>query len=616
MVLQYKKIGATTEGYRGKRAVLEERVIQGLKQPTFDNGHLSLTADTPQTLYFKSENISDGNYIILPDVLTLWNNWQLVIINDSNVEIPIYYFGEVGSLSLFKTVSAGTMLTIILVDNTATDQQGWTTLRTSDATIGNKYITTVLDTTTISYGQLMPVESQDTTTFKLSTILKGTPVKSIYIKPTNKFVGDSSLRLSIGTDSNHTLFYEDLNITSDVDNTNFSKDIFEQILSTQSDVDIYAYFSGSSLSSLESGSIDIIIERIKEIDPTVLNNAIVQTQLPIGTVLSYAFDANTPPEGFWPLNGSLVPNARAAIFQFVKKLEDIDNTLDVSNKLVISLQQWNQIYNTYGSCGKFAWSGSDLKFPAINCFIQGLGSIGTLNDLGKLIPAGLPNITGKVASSKPINSNNDPSVSGALYKTNGSTIAASQTNNGSGNDYSTIYLDASRSSSVYKNDVTTVQLQSIKFPYIISIYNKIQNAAYIDLLELKENSIDKANITLNNVSNTSGLRKLIEVYKNGSNWYKVFAEYDPSTGSFVGNWCEQGGSIAVTSGDNEYTVSLLKNYANTNYIVLKNYGSSSIGTKAMDAEVSCYTKTISSFKTHCNSDDTDSFDWYACGWIS
>lgn len=607
MALEYKKIGATTDGYRGKRAILEERVIEGLNNnPTFTGNNLILDVNSARTIYFKS-NVEEGDKIILPDVFTLWNNWQITLINDSAINIPIYYFNEDSQLNLFKTLVAGTMLTVILVDNTATDQQGWTTLRTSEASIGDRYITTVLDTLTVDYKQLLPLESEDTISFPLSTILKGTPVKSIYIKPTEMFQGDVSLKLSIGTEDNNTLFYNNLDITNSISNNNFSKDIFEEILSTQEDVNIFAYFSGNNLASLEAGSINITVERIKEIDPTLLNNAIVQTQLPIGTILSYAFDGNNPPEGFWPLNGSLVPNARTAIPQFVKKLEETDANIG-AEKLIVGLQQWNDIYNTNGSCGKFAWSGTDLKFPAINCFIQGLGINGTLNDLAKLIPAGLPDI-----ASEPIVRGTGYGTgvqTGAIHTFNTPNVGGAEHNVERGWD-SSLQFKASWDNSIYGNS-DTVQPESIKYPYIISIYNKIQNAAYIDLLELKENSVDKANITLDNVSNMSGFRKLIEVYKRTNAWYKIFSEYDPETGSFTGYWCEQGGSIPVTGTRKVITVNLLKEF-DGNYIAFKNYGSNKNG-DGYDDEVSCYDKTSVSFKTTCDGRDTKSFDWYACGY--
>ena len=71
----------------------------------------------------------------------------------------------------------------------------------------------------------------------------------------------------------------------------------------------------------------------------------------------------------------------------------------------------------------------------------------------------------------------------------------------------------------------------------------------------------KANANLDNVSSDSGLRKLIEVYKNGSSWYKIFEETNPETGEKL-KWCEQGGSGA--SGG---SITLLKPYIDTNYYI-------------------------------------------------
>lgn len=74
----------------------------------------------------------------------------------------------------------------------------------------------------------------------------------------------------------------------------------------------------------------------------------------------------------------------------------------------------------------------------------------------------------------------------------------------------------------------------------------------------------KANTSLDNVTGTSGFRKLSDVYVNGTSWYKVFDEYNPTTGEFVGKWCEQGGK---TSSVTE-TILLLKEMADTNGTII------------------------------------------------
>ena len=99
---------------------------------------------------------------------------------------------------------------------------------------------------------------------------------------------------------------------------------------------------------------------------------------------------------------------------------------------------------------------------------------------------------------------------------------------------------------------------------LTAINNNRANKSLSNLDENGENHF--ANLSLSNITRTSGFRRLVEVYNNGTSWYKVFEEYDPSTGNFIGNWCEQGGEISV-SGQSGTQITLLKPMANTDYNV-------------------------------------------------
>ena len=127
MAIEYKKYGVTTGGYRGERAVLKERVIEGFDEPTFivessdEGGVLRLTADSAQTIHLTSQNVtSDSQYIILPDATTLFKNWRTTIINDSPYDCSIYLYSnsQSSSLVLFKEITKGNMTTCILLDDT------------------------------------------------------------------------------------------------------------------------------------------------------------------------------------------------------------------------------------------------------------------------------------------------------------------------------------------------------------------------------------------------------------------------------------------------------------------------------------------------------------------
>lgn len=506
MTKVYKRYSATTDGYRGQRAILKERVIEGLERISFSNDSYQLNPDSPQTIYLdSSSNVTDNSAIILPNAKELWANWKVTIINDSALSMRIYYYRseEEGSLALFKEVSSGNMITCILIDD-STDAGTWTTLRTLDQPAADKldrYISDVYEEVELSFGQLH--QSSTSLAVSLGTVMAGCPLKSTFIKTSESFAGVSGLQVSIGTADNHTRFSQPYDLTAAVSDTNFTKDIYDEILSTSSNTEIFAYFTGnSSFQSLTAGNVKLVVEKAKLIDPTVLKNPIVQTQLPIGVIMNYSF--TDLPEGYWRLDGSVLPNAAASIPQFVKKLNTINNQM-AGQKLIVSITEWNQIFSTYGSCGKFAWVGSGLKFPAINHFVQGLTD---LTQLSQIIAAGLPNITGGVGlrtvQGALLGVTN---VSGAFYGSNAGAYSNPDGGRDTANSMNrTVNFNAANSNVIYGRS-NTVQPTSIKYPYIISIYSNIQNSSEIVLDEIIEASVNKANVSLDNLSE-AGLNKI------------------------------------------------------------------------------------------------------------
>lgn len=521
MVQIYKKYGVTTGGYRGERAILKERVIEGLTNPNFTDQALQLTADSEQTIVLTSSNMANGYYIILPDATTLWPNWRVSIINESNFACPIYYYTSGSTqLNLFKELGGANMTTCILLNDTTSEGE-WTTLRTvendTNADLLSKYTTNIFEPIEFTWNLLQQDTESDESDggllkFSLGPILAGTSIRSIYLKTTEQFTFDAdsdvdtSLNVSIGTATNPTQFISSYDLTQSVANNNFTKDYFEEILSTDVNQDIYAYFSGTNLSLLNAGILKIVIEKAKLIDPTILKNPIVQTQLPIGTIMNYLFvDADGKvPEGYWRLDGTVFPNAATAIPQFVQKLTETNNRLPGPEKLLVGSDQWHQIDNTYGSCGKFCWEGSGLRFPKINNFIQGLSDI---TQLGKLTEASnINNPHYHIVGNFNWGTNNGVFTTTWASPTANMPPSGGVTNwNGSGNGgyqsgASVVSGNQITSYQVGSGTISKVQPESIRYPYIISIYNKIQNSAELDLEEIIEDSVNKANISLNNIT--------------------------------------------------------------------------------------------------------------------
>jgi hypothetical protein len=96
--------------------------------------------------------------------------------------------------------------------------------------------------------------------------------------------------------------------------------------------------------------------------------------------------------------------------------------------------------------------------------------------------------------------------------------------------------------------------------------------------------------------NSAGIRTVTQTYVNGTSWYRVWSD----------GWCEQGGATNKATN-----ISLLKSYANTNYIITSGLnGTSSSG------EIPAFNKTTSSFTVSQAYATSLNFMWQACGYIS
>ena len=629
MVQTYKKYGVTTDGYRGERAILEERVIEGLTQPEFSDAVLQLEDNSPKTIYLTNNNFGEGFYILLPNATNLWLNWQVTIINDSSNTCPIYYYtSDSSQLNLFKEVTSGNMITCILLDNVQdTDTAGtWTTLRTteqSSADLLYRYTSDTLETTELSWNQLLQEDSDESDEISsqiyLGSLLEGTSLKSIYIKTVETFIGATSLNLSIGTLEEPNKFINNYDLTLPVADNNFTKDLFEEMLSTTSNVDLYATVSGEGLNNLSAGLVKIVIEKPRLIDPTILKNPIVQTQVPIGVIMSYAF--SDIPEGYWRLDGTIFPNAATSIPEFVKKLNLINNSLPGTEKLIVTETVWQNTVNTYGSCGKFSWVGSGLRFPKINCFVQGLSD---LTKLSQLTEAGVPAINHYHLFGWNSQNNNgnfvaSPDTRTASMPANSGTRGWNGSGGGgwyngtipsySGNMITTLPIIYNQSGTSTSEGVwgksDTVTPLNIKYPYIISVYNKVQSASTLDIDAIIEASVNKANVSLNNITDIDssfisklsnlGIRFVVESYNNGFYWYRKYND----------GWVEQSGR-GPSNGVGFTTVTLLVPMKDTNYTLLYNNNRGSSAADIRNAMI------ISSTQISVGSDGAYPI-WYVCG---
>lgn len=148
--------------------------------------------------------------------------------------------------------------------------------------------------------------------------------------------------------------------------------------------------------------------------------------IPAGAVLAIA--TSNIPEGFLLCNGAAVSRTDYA-------------------------RLFEAIGTIYGAGdGETTFNLPDLR----DRFIEGAGS----NALGTYLEAGLPNITGNADGYLGLNDNS----TGALFVGN---LSVNNARDSTSNGYHGLCLDASRSSSIYKNNVKTVQPESLVLNHII-----------------------------------------------------------------------------------------------------------------------------------------------------
>lgn len=258
--------------------------------------------------------------------------------------------------------------------------------------------------------------------------------------------------------------------------------------------------------------------------------------------------------GLHLLDGSLLSyGSYQAFIDYIADLYDSGDYTDIFE----TEANWQTSVTTYGVCGKFVYDSvnNTVRLPKITGFIEGTTDTTALLDL---VEAGLPNITGETGGYVYTGSN------GALSAVTRSDTAG-RVNGGSGQWGTIVTLDASNSNSIYGNS-STVQPQAIKVLYYIVVATTTKTEIEVDIDEIATDLNGKADVDLTNVSHTSGFRKLVDSYINGTSWYKVFSEYDATTGDYIGQWCEQGGVVPVSAAGVKNVV-FLKTFKDANYTI-------------------------------------------------
>lgn len=164
---------------------------------------------------------------------------------------------------------------------------------------------------------------------------------------------------------------------------------------------------------------------------------------------------------------------------------------------------WQTAITTYGVCGKFVYDSvnNTVRLPKIEGFIEGTNIV---SNIGSLVQAGLPDITGSVVNSSSdeelLTSADKVTATGAftigtkVNKTYGTTATADT-------GYDAFYFNASNSNSIYGNS-DTVQPQAIKVLYYIVVATSTKTDIEVDIDEIATDLNGKADVDLTNINSS------------------------------------------------------------------------------------------------------------------
>lgn len=286
------------------------------------------------------------------------------------------------------------------------------------------------------------------------------------------------------------------------------------------------------------------------------------------------------------LNGAVEANGAQYNTEDYDGDGSIGELLESGKLPYVSLAQYASLLTTNGVCGVFGWDGENaFRVPTLrDVFIE----CGQVSELGDYIPAGLPNITGKIRAIVKNKTNE-----GAFIYGNSNSSKDSYSSNYDVNKI--LDFDASRSSSIYGNS-TTVQPEAVKYRAMIQLFNGTTDEAVATVgtvvAQVGENTTQIANRV---IKGHELIDFQIPTAENGYTWYRKYAD----------GWVEQGGNI---SGSSVATVNLPVVMTDTLYtVVLGN-------TSGVWEQIQSRNKTTVGFQfRNANGDVPASADWLVSG---
>ena len=297
--------------------------------------------------------------------------------------------------------------------------------------------------------------------------------------------------------------------------------------------------------------------------------------------IKYTSRTDVPNGGAW-CDGALYTKAQFPdVYQML-----VDGKLQST-----TVSKFDSTVSANGSCGFFGLDTANERFkvPMLKDVYLKAGQAPSMFGAESL-----PNIKGRVGTIG--NYNNTSEVTGA-FKRDGKLAHAVDVGNVVW--FYNATFDASRSSSTYKNSAK-VQPDHVVYRAYVVLYTSAVEARVAQAQEFMMALSGKANTDLSNVSRNIDYIVESKVNSNGS-WYRKYKS----------GWLEQGGIGLTVSADGTKTVTLIKPFKDTKYIV--NWLCQDGSTLNSSSTRGISNKTTTSFVARNGQDKDMNIGWIAIG---
>lgn len=221
------------------------------------------------------------------------------------------------------------------------------------------------------------------------------------------------------------------------------------------------------------------------------------------------------------LNGAVECNGAVYDSSDLQGSQTVISLLTNGKLPYVSMSTYASLLALNGSVGVFGWDGvgtTEFRVPTLtDIFIE----TGTAAQVGDYLPAAIPNVVGSFSSYQFL----DVNPTGVFTET---VSAGRASEDHSGNVKHDISFDASRASSVYKNNASTVQPETIRYRAMIQLFISTTDDAVATCTSVL--------VSVGSLKEHELIEYQAPTAQNNYTWYRKYRD----------GWVEQGGLYAST----------------------------------------------------------------------